>query len=706
MPLTKKGATIMRAMKSQYGKEQGERVFYASANAGRISGVHKAKKKRPLADADPDGRVWTREITLGDNDAILDAVTKHRDGYVTCEARVARTGLQRYRGYEVGMPTQDHVILYRPPEEVFARDAMRSLANKPITLTHPKTMVDAKTWSKVAKGFSGNEVVRDGEFVRVPLMLTDAAAIEAFETGKARELSVGYLCDIDWTPGATADGATYHGVQRAIRANHHALVPVARGGDTLRFGDAADESQGAGLSECPNCGAELTGNPLTCPQCGYDIHPTPHSGQPFGDYDANQPRDETGKWSSGGGGSANTETPEQKKKRQNPSGSAIRPEEYDDNELNWPDPDTRFGEHPEHPDSRVAFYQERRGPPKNVKIPKGSPFASDGVDAMDPYWMNDREFTEESRKKGAEEGWAKPDGSYPIRNTGDLKNAITAWGRGGATASDKAWIKKRAKALGATSMLPENWQTDADPEGGANQEIKAMPIVRTFDNIPISFADELSAATMEREFRKLFDQVENFKGKKAKPFGKNGNGNGDDEDDDADSIEAKRKKVTAEDGLRKDLLAKDGEIAVLKKQIADAQTVDAKVEAMAAERIMTLDAAKLLLPQGFSPDGKSLSDIRRAAVGVTFGDAEIKDWDDAQIIGAFKTLTKVGAAKTGGGGAKAMADGLSKGMRDSAGYVANGRVLNDAEKDAAAAYNEYVKRISNGYKTPIGDARN
>jgi hypothetical protein len=46
MPLTKKGRKIMRAMKSQYGSKRGERVFYASRNAGRIKGVERGKRKR------------------------------------------------------------------------------------------------------------------------------------------------------------------------------------------------------------------------------------------------------------------------------------------------------------------------------------------------------------------------------------------------------------------------------------------------------------------------------------------------------------------------------------------------------------------------------------------------------------------------------------------------------------------------------------
>jgi hypothetical protein len=47
MPLTPKGMKIKRAMVDQYGSEKkGASVFFASANAGRITGVHKGKKLR------------------------------------------------------------------------------------------------------------------------------------------------------------------------------------------------------------------------------------------------------------------------------------------------------------------------------------------------------------------------------------------------------------------------------------------------------------------------------------------------------------------------------------------------------------------------------------------------------------------------------------------------------------------------------------
>jgi len=63
----------------------------------------------------------------------------------------------------------------------------------------------------------------------------------------------------------------------------------------------------------------------------------------------------------------------------------------------------------------------------------------------------------EQRRKWADQGIAMPDGSYYIRNSDDLHNAIQAFGRSGNPAATKAHIIKRAKALGLTNVLPADW---------------------------------------------------------------------------------------------------------------------------------------------------------------------------------------------------------------------------------------------------------
>jgi len=167
----------------------------------------------------------------------LDGPRRTADGYLTAVAKVARTGIQEYLGSEVGMRDRAVVRVYRPPEEVFDLDALRSMAHRPVTNDHPSVAVTSDNWRELAVGIVGGEIdASDGKFISVPLALMDAAAIRDWEGGK-RELSMGYTCDLDPTSGVTADGLQYDAIQRNIRANHLALVDRARGGPELKIGD-------------------------------------------------------------------------------------------------------------------------------------------------------------------------------------------------------------------------------------------------------------------------------------------------------------------------------------------------------------------------------------------------------------------------------------------------------------------------------------
>lgn len=171
---------------------------------------------------------------------VLDGVRRTSDGYLAAFARVARTGVQTYKGSELGRPDLDTVRVYRPADEVFSADALRSFAHRPVTLRHPNVPVTSKNWKKFAGGQTGDEVVRDGDFVRVPMVMMDQALIDAYERDGIKELSMGYSTDIQWRQGVTDGGESYDAVQTAIRGNHLAVVPLARGGDQLRIGDAEE----------------------------------------------------------------------------------------------------------------------------------------------------------------------------------------------------------------------------------------------------------------------------------------------------------------------------------------------------------------------------------------------------------------------------------------------------------------------------------
>lgn len=160
------------------------------------------------------------------------------DGYLVAEAKAVRTGIQFYRGSEVGKADMDVVRVWRPEEEVFSADSLQSFSHAPMTLDHPAEPVTAENWRRLSVGEVSTAAKRDGDWVMLPLILKDAAAIKAVDGGKC-ELSAGYSCTLDWTPGTTPEGEAFDAVQRNIRINHLAVVDRARAGSQARIGDDA-----------------------------------------------------------------------------------------------------------------------------------------------------------------------------------------------------------------------------------------------------------------------------------------------------------------------------------------------------------------------------------------------------------------------------------------------------------------------------------
>ena len=70
-------------------------------------------------------------------------------------------------------------------------------------------------------------------------------------------------------------------------------------------------------------------------------------------------------------------------------------------------------------------------------------------------YLFEREFSEEERKELAKKGLALPNGSFPIVNIEDLKDAIKTYGLAKNKDEAAKWIAKRAKALGAEDLIPD-----------------------------------------------------------------------------------------------------------------------------------------------------------------------------------------------------------------------------------------------------------
>lgn len=72
--------------------------------------------------------------------------------------------------------------------------------------------------------------------------------------------------------------------------------------------------------------------------------------------------------------------------------------------------------------------------------------------------MEKKDYNTEQRRRMAATGAAMPDGSFPIANATDLRNAIQSVGRASNYAAAKRHIMRRARSLGLESQLPDDWK--------------------------------------------------------------------------------------------------------------------------------------------------------------------------------------------------------------------------------------------------------
>lgn len=81
--------------------------------------------------------------------------------------------------------------------------------------------------------------------------------------------------------------------------------------------------------------------------------------------------------------------------------------------------------------------------------------------AMYDSSVGKKDYSTSQREAMAEENTAMPDGSFPIANATDLRNAIQSVGRAKDYNAAKQHIMRRARALGMVDALPEDWKNSA-----------------------------------------------------------------------------------------------------------------------------------------------------------------------------------------------------------------------------------------------------
>ena len=161
------------------------------------------------------------------------AFTKTPEGFLKGRAVVTTTGIFEY------MDARGNIVReLRLPEEVYKAEFLDSLKLKPVTVEHPKEMLNADNVKKYAVGTMGNNPSdpwdgnTDNYNLSIDMIIHDSSAIKEVLAGK-RQLSVGYSCDLeDAEPGSMWCGQRYDKIQRNLIANHVSIVDRARAGDT------------------------------------------------------------------------------------------------------------------------------------------------------------------------------------------------------------------------------------------------------------------------------------------------------------------------------------------------------------------------------------------------------------------------------------------------------------------------------------------
>jgi hypothetical protein len=150
----------------------------------------------------------------------------------------------------------------------------------------------------------------------------------------------------------------------------------------------------------------------------------------------------------------------------------------------WADPDSGLTRYTAEP-HEISLVDLPCVPDATFDVVKGGmiekrAFAShaEAIDAAVDENMDDDEcaadkgeLSAREHEKDTEEDVALPDGSYPIRSTKDIENALRDYYRSGKKPDVKAHIIARAKAIGAESALPGDWMEAADKAAAVSNSL-------------------------------------------------------------------------------------------------------------------------------------------------------------------------------------------------------------------------------------------
>lgn len=166
-------------------------------------------------------------------------VRRTQVGGVRVDARLTRIGVLPYTLADGSVRRE-----LRHPDEVFNADSLATLQSAPVTdLAHHRALIGPHNWREAALGHAEN-IRSDSRYVEGELVINDAATAADVENGKLADISCGYECKLDFTPGEF-EGERYDAIQRDIRYNHVAVLQKGRGRAGTDVGVRLDSSDAA-----------------------------------------------------------------------------------------------------------------------------------------------------------------------------------------------------------------------------------------------------------------------------------------------------------------------------------------------------------------------------------------------------------------------------------------------------------------------------
>ena len=141
------------------------------------------------------------------------------------------------------------------------------------------------------------------------------------------------------------------------------------------------------------------------------------------------------------------------------------------------------------------------------------------ADEQDMLMFGD--YNQADRDKMAKSGEAMSDGSFPIKDSKDLNSAVHLWGHSKNPDAAKAHIKKRAKALGMESKLPDNWSSGEKDKVAAAVPRDKQEGFMAEDSVALAKIEERTKRAEQRLAQLAQEEVSRFIEANAERLGKN-----------------------------------------------------------------------------------------------------------------------------------------------------------------------------------------